>query len=88
MGNFNRINPDSLSIEKRRAVKATSGFSMAYLKELYLLSVMYAINRETDTPSEEDINGAIEVLKRQMVYARKPIEEEKPIGFDIDELFR
>jgi len=72
----------------KRTVKATSGFSMAYLKELYLLSVMYAINRGRETPTEEEINGAVEVLKRQMVYARKPVEEDRSIGFDIDELFR
>lgn len=71
----------------KELVSKTKGFTMAYLKELYLLSVMSAINRETEIPDEADINSALETLKRQMASAQKPVEEKRQVGFDIDDIF-
>ncbi len=64
-------------------VEKTGGFSMAYLKELYLMSMMWAIDRGEDTPQWFDILEALETLKKQMRNASKPIEE-KPdfMGFN------
>ncbi|RME65195.1 MAG: ATP-binding protein [Nitrospirae bacterium] len=64
-------------------VRKTRGFSMAYLKELYILSVLQAIQTNSETPTVEDIYSALDTLKRQIRYANKPVEEENFMGFDM-----
>jgi hypothetical protein len=63
-------------------VLKTKGFSMAYLKELYLLSIMTAINRGTDIVNEDDVNSALKVIHRQILTGNKPLEREAvEVGF-------
>lgn len=62
--------------------KRTNGFSMAYLKEVYVLSAMISVNRGDETIRVDDVEDAVEVLKQQILTGNKPIEdEEKFVGF-------
>ncbi len=57
-------------------VARTQGFSMAYLKELYLLSAMIAVDGGTEQIRNKDLYAALEVLKQQIITGNKPIEDE------------
>jgi AAA+ superfamily predicted ATPase len=63
-------------------VAKTQGFSMAYLKELYLLSAMIAVDRDTEQIRNDDLYAALEVLKQQILTGNKPLDDEnKRLGF-------
>jgi len=63
-------------------VARTQGFSMAYLKELYLLSAMIAVDGGTERIKNDDLYAALEVLKQQILTGNKPLEDEnKRLGF-------
>ncbi len=57
-------------------VAKTEGFSMAYLKELYLLSAMISVDRGTEEIINNDLYAALDVLKQQILTGNKPLEDE------------
>lgn len=69
-----------------KAVQRTRDFTMAYMKEVYLLSVMNAITHAREVPTEEDVDTALETLTKQILSANKPIEEREyeKMGFSLD----
>ncbi len=63
-------------------VARTQGFSMAYLKELYLLSAMIAVDRGTEQIKNDDLYAALEVLKQQILTGNKPLDDDnRRLGF-------
>lgn len=64
-------------------VGGTKGFTVAYLKELYLLAAMRALGRGAERPDREDAAAALETLRSQMQNSAKPLEDEEneKIGF-------
>ena len=78
---FNDAIEDKVSMD---IVAKTQGFSMAYLKELYLLSAMIAVDRGTEQIRSDDLYAALEVLKQQILTGNKPLEDEnKRLGFHL-----
>ena len=64
-------------------VSKTKEFTMAYLKELYLLSAMISVNRRADIISIDDVNEALEILKKQILTGNKPLDDEREfVGFN------
>lgn len=64
-------------------VGETRGFTVAYLKELFLLSAMRSLGRGVEKPDREDIVAALETLRSQMQNSAKPLDDEETekIGF-------
>lgn len=76
---FNGLFSDSLveSITAR-----TEGFSMAYLKELFISASMLAINKGLDFPEEDEIIESLRILTSQVKSARRNFEfKEETVGF-------
>lgn len=61
----------------------TEGFSMAYLKELYITASMLAINKGLDFPEEEEIMESLRILTLQVKSAKRNFEfKEEAMGFN------
>lgn len=76
---FNGLFSDSLieSIASR-----TEGFSMAYLKELYITASMLAINKGLDFPEENELMESLRVLTSQVKIAKRKFEfKGETVGF-------
>ena len=82
----------SLQTELRLSIDAetqlaeqTEGFSFAYLKELFLSSMMRWINRPGQETMEQIMAGQVDVLREQMVSAnalaaQTPVESEAEVS--------
>ncbi len=64
-------------------VKLTDGFSMAYLKELFIYTTILSMDRNEEGISEALIFHAAEMLREQMKNSKKPVEDvsRREIGF-------
>jgi len=64
-------------------VELTDGFSMAYLKELFIYTTILSMDRNEEGISEALIFHAAEMLREQMKNSKKPVEDvsRREIGF-------
>lgn len=64
-------------------VELTDGFSMAYLKELFIYTTILSMDRNDEGISEVLIVHAVEMLREQMKNSKKPVENvsQREIGF-------
>ncbi len=64
-------------------VELTDGFSMAYLKELFIYTTILSMDRNEEGISEALLFHAVEMLREQMKNSKKPLEDasKREIGF-------
>lgn len=63
-------------------VARTEGFSMAYLKELYISTSMLALNKGLDFPGKDEITESLRILTSQVKNAKRNFEfKEETVGF-------
>jgi hypothetical protein len=78
---WNETLKPSLRISDEGAVKLselTAGFSFAYLKELFLSSMMHWVSASEEGNMEQTMVGQVEVLREQMVSTPDTGEEAQP----------
>lgn len=66
-----------------RIVAITEGFSMAYLKELYIYTTILLMDNGQDSINEALLVHAVKMLREQMKNSKKPVEDisRQEIGF-------
>jgi len=75
---------NSFSVEElEEIVELTEGFSMAYLKELYIYATMLSIDKGEETVSATAALQAVNTLREQMTSSNLPVENEarREMGF-------
>jgi hypothetical protein len=67
-----------------KLIRSTDGFSMAYLKELYISAAILAINSGIDSPGEYEVTESLKTLSSQIEVAKHHFvgpDNIKKIGF-------
>lgn len=65
----------------KELARMTDGFSMAYMKELFISSFINAIEKGHKQITQDDIHYAMNMLKKQLIRGNNYYEKSKQLGF-------